>query len=139
SMKIFSYSASSVFQILIPLVIAAVTRQLDEKKWQAQNQKILEQRTFQLEKEKMQADYLFLKAQINPHFLHNTLNFLYSRSLPYSSELSEGILTLSEIMRYSLEKEEDADGKVLLTKEIEHVNNIIRIQQLRYSGNLQLS
>jgi LytS/YehU family sensor histidine kinase len=139
SMKIFSYSASSIFQILIPLVIAAVTRQLDEKKWQAQNQKILEQRTFQLEKEKMQADYLFLKAQINPHFLHNTLNFLYSRSLPYSSELSEGILTLSEIMRYSLEKEEDADGKVLLTKEIEHVNNIIRIQQLRYSGNLQLS
>jgi LytS/YehU family sensor histidine kinase len=139
SMKVFSYGTSSLFQILIPLGIAVVTRQLDEKKWQAQNQKILEQRTFQLEKEKMQADYLFLKAQINPHFLHNTLNFLYSRSLPYSSELSEGILTLSEIMRYSLEKEADADGKVLLTKEIEHVNNIIRIQQLRYSGNLQLS
>jgi hypothetical protein len=82
SMKIFSYGLSSVFQIFIPLVIAVVTRQLDEKKWQAQNQKVLEQRTFQLEKEKMQADYLFLKAQINPHFLHNTLNFLYSRRSP---------------------------------------------------------
>ncbi len=74
----------------------------------------------------------FLKAQINPHFLHNTLNFLYAKSLPYSSELSEGILTLSEIMRYSLEKEEDRGGKVLLTKEIEHVNNVIKIQQLRF-------
>jgi len=138
SLKIFSYSISALFQIGLPLIIAAVTRQLDEKKWQAENQKTLEQRASRLEKEKMQADYLFLKAQINPHFLHNTLNFLYARSLPYSSELSEGILTLSEIMRYSLDKEEDADGKVLLTREIEHVNNIIRIQQLRFGNALQV-
>jgi two-component system, LytTR family, sensor kinase len=138
TMKVFSYGLSSIFQIGLPLIIAAVTRQLDEKKWQGQNQKILEQRTFQLEKEKMQADYLFLKAQINPHFLHNTLNFLYARSLPYSSELSEGILTLSEIMRYSLDKEEDEDGKVLLSKEIEHVHHIIKIQQLRFGNSLQV-
>ena len=138
SLKIFSYGVTSVFQIFIPLVIAAVTRQLDEKKWQAQNQKVLEQRTFQLEKEKMQADYLFLKAQINPHFLHNTLNFLYSRSLPYSSELSEGILTLSEIMRYSLDKTEGADGKVPLSKEIEHVHHVLKIQQLRFGNSLQI-
>lgn len=138
SLKLFSYSLGGVFQIGVPLIIVAVTRQLDEKKWQAENQKVLEQRTSRLEKEKMQADYLFLKAQINPHFLHNTLNFLYARSLPYSTELSEGILTLSEIMRYSLDKEEDADGKVLLTREIEHVNNIIKIQQLRFGNALQV-
>ena len=138
SMKIFSYGVSSVLEIFIPLVIAVVTRQLDEKKWQASNQKILEQRTFQLEKEKMQADYLFLKAQINPHFLHNTLNFLYSRSLPYSSELSEGILTLSEIMRYSLDKTEGVDGKVPLSKEIEHVHHVLKIQQLRFGNSLQI-
>jgi sensor histidine kinase YesM len=138
SMKIFSYGLSSIFQVFLPLVIAAVTRQLDEKKWQAQNQKVLEQRTFQLEKEKMQADYLFLKAQINPHFLHNTLNFLYSRSLPYSTDLSEGILTLSEIMRYSLDKTEDADGKVLLSKEIQHVHHVLKIQQLRFGNTLQV-
>jgi two-component system, LytTR family, sensor kinase len=138
SMKIFSYGFSSIFQIFIPLVIAAVTRQLDEKKWQAQNQKVLEQRTFQLEKEKMQADYLFLKAQINPHFLHNTLNFLYSRALLYSTDLSEGILTLSEIMRYSLDKTEDADGKVLLSKEIQHVHHVLKIQQLRFGNTLQV-
>ncbi|HEY4208889.1 MAG TPA: histidine kinase, partial [Puia sp.] len=120
SLRIFAYFLSSIFQLGLPLAIAAITRQLDEKKWQGEKQKFLEQRTTRLEKEKMQADYLFLKAQINPHFLHNTLNFLYARSLPYSSELSEGILTLSEIMRYSLDKEEDAEGKVLLTREIEH-------------------
>jgi two-component system LytT family sensor kinase len=138
SMKILSYSLGAFFQPLIPFIIALVTRQLDEKKWQASNQKILEQRTFQLEKEKMQADYLFLKAQINPHFLHNTLNFLYSRSLPYSPELSEGILTLSEIMRYALDKTEDEDGKVPLSKEIEHVHHFLKIQQLRFGNSLQV-
>jgi two-component system, LytTR family, sensor kinase len=138
TLKIFSYGVSSVFQIFIPLVIAVITRQLDEKKWQAQNQKVLEQRTFQLEKEKMQADYLFLKAQINPHFLHNTLNFLYSLALDYSADLSEGILTLSAIMRYSLDKTEDADGKVTLSKEIQHVHHVLKIQQLRFDHSLQV-
>lgn len=139
SLKIFDYGLGAIFQLGIPLLIAAITRHLDEKKWQTRNQKILEQRTFQLEKEKMQADYLFLKAQINPHFLHNTLNFLYSRALPVSPELSEGILTLSEIMRYSLEKKEDSDGKVSLSSEIEHLRHIIRMQELRFAENLRLS
>jgi two-component system, LytTR family, sensor kinase len=138
SLMIFSYSLSAIFHIIATLVTAAIVRQLDEKKYQAGNQKLLEERTFKLEKEKMQADYLFLKAQINPHFLHNTLNFLYARSLPLSPELSEGILTLSEIMRYSLDNREDGDGKVLLSLEIEHVHNIIRMQQLRFENALQV-
>lgn len=138
SLKIFSYCFAAFFHIVFALVTAAIVRQLDEKKDQSINQKLLEQRTLRLEKEKMQADYLFLKAQINPHFLHNTLNFLYARSLPYSAELSEGILTLSEIMRYSLGNHEDGDGKVLLTQEIEHVHNVIRMQQLRFDNTLQV-
>jgi two-component system LytT family sensor kinase len=138
SLKIFGYTTSAVFHIIVTLTTAAIARQLDEKKYQARNQKLLEERTFKLEKEKMQADYLFLKAQINPHFLHNTLNFLYARSLPLSPELSEGILTLSEIMRYSLDNREDGDGKVLLSHEIEHVHNIIRMQQLRFENTLQV-
>lgn len=139
SVKVFNYGLGCFFELGLPLLIAAVTRQLDEKRGQAQKQKTLEQRTFQLEKEKMQADYLFLKAQVNPHFLHNTLNFLYSRALPCSPELSEGILILSQIMRYALEMEEDADGKVLLSREIEHLSHVIRIQELRFPNNLQLA
>lgn len=138
SLRIFTYSIGAFFHIVISLVIAAITYQLDEKRGQAENQKLLEQRTFRLEKEKMQADFLFLKAQINPHFLHNTLNFLYARSLPYSPELSEGILALSAIMRYSLDNREDGDGKVLLTDEISHVHNVLRIQQLRFDNTLQV-
>ena len=86
-----------------------------------------------------QANFNFLKAQINPHFLHNTLNFLYAKSLPYSEELSEGILTLSDIMRYALTKGNQKDGKAPLIDEIEHVNNVIKISQLRYSNQLKVN
>jgi sensor histidine kinase YesM len=61
------------------------------------HRKVLEAQKMQLEVDKSQANFKFLKSQINPHFLHNTLNFLYAKSLPYSAELSEGILTLSDI------------------------------------------
>ena len=92
----------------------------------------------QLEKEKSEANLNFLKAQINPHFLHNTLNFLYAKSIPYSPELSEGILTLSDIMRYALSEGNARNGKAPLKDEIEHVRNVIKINQLRYSNSLNV-
>ncbi len=101
--------------------------------------RILEAQKLQLEAQISQANFNFLKAQINPHFLHNTLNFLYAKSLPYSEELSEGILTLSDIMRYALTKGNQKDGKAPLRDEIEHVNNVIKISQLRYSNQLKVN
>jgi sensor histidine kinase YesM len=101
--------------------------------------RILEAQKLLLEAQISQANFNFLKAQINPHFLHNTLNFLYAKSLPYSEELSEGILTLSDIMRYALSQGNQKDGKALLKDEIEHVHNVIRINQLRYSNQLKVN
>lgn len=91
-----------------------------------------------VEQDKLQAEYAFLRAQINPHFLHNTLNFFYAKSLSYSRELSDGILTLCEIMRYSQNSGEDNAGTVLLVREVEHVKNVIKINQLRFSDRLQV-
>lgn len=90
-----------------------------------------------IEKGKIEAEYAFLRAQINPHFLFNTLSLFYAKSLPLSAELSDGIVTLSQIMRYSLEKNDDSK-MVLLSEEMEHVNNVIRINQLRFSQRLQI-
>ena len=101
--------------------------------------KILEAQKLQLEVEKSEANLNFLKAQINPHFLHNTLNFLYAKSIPYSPELSEGILTLSDIMRYALSEGNAREGKAPLKDEIEHVRNVIKINQLRYSNKLNVN
>lgn len=100
---------------------------------------VLQAQKLQLESQISQANFNFLKAQINPHFLHNTLNFLYAKSLPYSAELSEGILTLSDIMRYALSQGNQKDGKAPLKDEIEHVHNVIKISQLRFSNQLKVN
>jgi sensor histidine kinase YesM len=125
---IFSTILVTIFLLGISLLIAYLNSLRDDKKMQ----KILEIQN-------LQANYNFLKAQINPHFLHNTLNFFYAKSLPYSEELSEGILTLSEIMRYALSKDNAIDGKVLLKNEIEHLRNVIKINQMRFSNNLNVN
>jgi sensor histidine kinase YesM len=131
---LFSYTLSTIFYIGISLLVAYLTYLRDEKK----GRKVLEEQKLQLEVEKSAANFNFLKAQINPHFLHNTLNFLYAKSLPYSPELSEGILTLSDIMRYALSEGNARDGQAPLKDEIEHVRNVIKINQLRFSNNLNV-
>jgi two-component system LytT family sensor kinase len=130
----FSFTFAAVCVTGISLFLAYLNYLRDERK----QRKILEEQKMQLEMEKSQANLKFLKAQINPHFLHNTLNFLYAKSLPYSPELSEGILTLSEIMRYALSEGGPTDGKAPLKDEIEHVRNVIKINQLRFSNNLNV-
>jgi LytS/YehU family sensor histidine kinase len=119
----------------ISFLVAYITNLREGQK----QRKILEAQKLQLEMEKSEANLNFLKAQINPHFLHNTLNFLYAKSLPYSPELSEGILTLSDIMRYALSEGNARDGKAPLKDEIEHVRNVIKINQLRFSNKLNVN
>lgn len=133
-LMLFGFTMAAVFGTALSLLIAYLTFLRDDRK----QRKVLEEQKMQLEVEKSQANFNFLKAQINPHFLHNTLNFLYAKSLPYSTELSEGILTLSDIMRYALGPAA-RDGKVALKDEIEHVRNVIKINQLRYSNNLNVA
>ncbi|HEX6334190.1 MAG TPA: histidine kinase [Flavisolibacter sp.] len=135
ALVIFSFVFSWLFYLGISLLISYLTFLRDEKK----QQKILEEQKMQLEIEKSQANFNFLKAQINPHFLHNTLNFLYAKSLPYSPELSEGILTLSDIMRYALSEGNAKDGLAPLKDEIEHMRNVIKINQLRFSNRLNVN
>jgi len=131
---IFGVLINTLFVVGLSLLIAYLTKLRDDQKMS----KVLEEQKMQLEVEKSQANLNFLKAQINPHFLHNTLNFLYARSLPYSPELSEGILTLSDIMRYALSEGNAKDGKAPLKDEIEHVRNVIKINQRRVSNNLNV-
>lgn len=121
------------FMTAIGFLIAYLTSLRDEQK----KNKILENQKLELEIQNSQANFNFLKAQINPHFLHNTLNFFYAKALPLSPELSEGILCLSDIMRYAL-NEGGKDEKALLKDEIEHLENVIRINQFRFSSNLHV-
>lgn len=89
------------------------------------------------ERSLLEANLTFLKNQINPHFLFNSLNFLYAQVYPHSASAAKGILLLSETMRYALH--EDTNGKVMLSQEVKHLNNYVEINQLRFSNKLQVN
>jgi LytS/YehU family sensor histidine kinase len=97
-----------------------------------------EARRLQIEKDNSDLKLEALKAQINPHFLFNTLNFMYAKALPHSAELSDCIHTLSGIMRYALEIRTDNQGKVFLTEELTHIKNVIKINRYRLGSNINI-
>lgn len=98
---------------------------------QATLQKERENRS--LKQEKTQAELAFLKTQINPHFLYNSLNYLYSLAYPVSDKLADAIIKLSDLMRYMLH--ESKDGKVELQKEVDYLHNYLEIYRLRFEDN----
>ena len=85
-----------------------------------------------LENQRLSAELAFLKSQINPHFLFNSLNSIYSLAYQKSDTTPEAILKLSEIMRYMLY--ESNDNKVDLEKELQYLQNYIDLQKIRF-GN----
>lgn len=94
----------------------------------------------ELEEQKLQnklliAEKATLQAKINPHFLFNTLNFIYSKAALSSDEIvSKTILLLSDVLRYSLNAS-DNRHTVSLNKEIAHLNKLIEINKLRFNNN----
>ena len=76
------------------------------------------------------ADLQFLRSQINPHFLFNTLNTLYGTALQENSErTAQGIQMLGDMMRFMLH--ENHQHKILLSRETEYMRNYIALQSLR--------
>ncbi len=91
-----------------------------------------QQRIRILETEKLSTELKFLKNQINPHFLFNSLNNIYVLTRKRPKEASETVLLLSDLLRYQLY--ECAQDKVLLKNEIQYVKNFLKLERLRRSG-----
>lgn len=83
--------------------------------------------------QKQASELTLLRTQVNPHFLFNVLNSLYSLALQQSDKVAVSIARLSEIMRYMLN--ESVAEKVTLKKEIEYIESYIELQQLRIPDN----
>jgi two-component system sensor histidine kinase YesM len=87
------------------------------------------------QKEKRQRELQVLQAQINPHFIYNTLDTIQWKALEYGAEdLGDLILALSSFFRISLSKGEE---KITLRKELDHVRSYLEIQHYRYSDILK--
>jgi two-component system sensor histidine kinase AlgZ len=85
-----------------------------------------------VENEKLTAELNFLKAQINPHFLFNTLNNLYYLAYTQSPNTTEVIAKLSQMMRYMIY--DSNHPQVSLSKEIEYMQNYISLESLRLNN-----
>lgn len=89
------------------------------------------------EKEKVNAELSYLKAQINPHFLFNTLNSIYSLAIEKSDYTATAVVKLSGMMRYVIT---DASHKfVPLEKEINYISDYIDLQKLRIDSTIKLT
>jgi two-component system LytT family sensor kinase len=94
----------------------------------------------ELENQKLHAELSFLKMQINPHFLFNALNNIYSLAVTENSKKTGGsILKLSELIRYMLYEKEDNESKVSLQKEIHYINNYLDLEKLRHPGDIHVN
>ncbi len=91
----------------------------------------------QMEREKITSELSFLKQQINPHFLFNALNSIYSLVLPHSDNASDAVLKLASMLRYML-YETDKD-EVSLDKEIDIARDYIAMQQLKFNDTTKIT
>ncbi len=115
--------------IAFPIVFALVASISIEAtgKWMEQEEKRKES-----EHQRTASELAFLKSQMNPHFLFNTLNNIYSLAATGSDQVETAVLKLSQLMRYML-YESNVD-KIALSKEVSYLQNYVDLQRMRISA-----
>lgn len=109
--------------ILLLLFTVSTSIKLGIEWYKIEKQKVL------IESQKVNSELSFLKAQLNPHFLFNSLNSIYSLANKKSDYTTDAIVTLSELMRYMIY--ETNKEFVPLQKEVDYIKNYILLQNLR--------
>jgi LytS/YehU family sensor histidine kinase len=120
----------SVFLFIMTIALGMaiqITRQ-----WRSSLQQVA-----QAEADRAQAELSFLKAQINPHFLFNTLNNIYSLAVTKNERTADSIMKLSNIMRYVTD--DVSQHFVPLQHEVDCINDFIELQRLRLSKKAQVN
>lgn len=117
------------------IVFLSITTLLHlSKEWFELNES--RQKVILLEKEKIDAELKALSNQVNPHFLFNSLNVLYSLAINNENRTSDAIIKLSDILRYVIY--ESNHEMVSLSSEIKLIYNFIELQQYRISPDADI-
>ncbi len=128
-LRSFEYSIPILFNLAF-LIIGTSIRIYQE--WDRNEKKQSE-----IESQKVISELQYLKTQLNPHFLFNSLNSIYSLTVKKSNDAPEAVVTLSELMRYMLYQTNSEF--VLLKKELEYIQNYMNLQRLRIANNENVS
>jgi two-component system LytT family sensor kinase len=94
------------------------------------------QREQEILKEKLAAELAMLRSQINPHYLFNTINDIYTLTYQKADEAPQALLKLSEMLRYMLR--EGQTDKMPLEREIIYLENMIELQRISAKGNANI-
>lgn len=105
------------------------------EEWVYLNQ--IENKVLKAQKQEIENQLYYLKGQINPHFLFNSLNVLYSLAIDKKEEITNAILQLSDILRYVIYDVET--DKIPLNKEIDLIKNYIAFEKNRHIKNSKIS
>lgn len=124
------YISDNIYWSLAFIVVPAAVYGI-EKSFMA------ERMNLKLKDEVVKAELSFLKSQINPHFLYNTLNYVYSLAIPVSDKLANAVLRLSDLMRYTLN--DSPDGKVSLDKEVGYLESYVELFKMRFEPNFYVT
>lgn len=125
TLDLFSeYYMISIFSFVFPFIFLG---------WLARVTENLVINTFkkeQLEKQAVEAELYYLKSQINPHFLFNTLNNIHTLVYKQAPAAPDAVMQLASLMRYMIY--ESNAPTVPLTREMEYLKDYVSLQQLRY-------
>lgn len=119
------YFTSIYIYAFIMMLIKAVKSRFEEK-----------QRAEELQKEKITNELRFLKGQIQPHFLFNTLNNLYALTLSKSDLAPVVVLKLSELLDFILYQSHQSS--IPISKELELIQGFIELETLRYGAKIDV-
>ncbi len=120
------YLRDNTLRAFLPVVASLIVFIVD-------NRLYTEREQLSLKSELRGAELNFLRSQINPHFLFNTLSFMHTKAYAKDQELAEAIRKLSEILRYSIQN--SGEEKRTIREEIELLRNFISIHEMRFENN----
>lgn len=120
----------SIFIFIMIMALSTAIRIIQQ--W-----RLTERRAIQAEADKTTAELSFLKAQINPHFLFNTLNNIYTLAVIKDDHAADSIMKLSNIMRYVTD--DVAADMVPLQNEVDCISDYIELQRLRIGNNTRIN
>ena len=121
------------FIFFIFFTLSSLSKLAEE--WVYLNQ--VENKALKAQKQEIENQLYYLKGQINPHFLFNSLNVLYSLAIDKKEEITNAILQLSDILRYVIYDVET--DKIRLNKEIDLIKNYIAFEKNRHIKNSKIS
>ena len=125
TLDLFSeYYLISLFSIIVPFIFLSWLARVTE------NLVLNTIKKEQLEKQAVEAELYYLKSQINPHFLFNTLNNIHTLVYKQAPAAPEAVMRLASLMRYMIY--ESNAPTVPLSKEMEYLHDYVSLQQLRY-------